>query len=171
MSANSAFISRLGRRVLGISAFLAVLTAAGCTKTPPAAPTTPNLGGAVVPETPFTPNEVGAEYEIVVSNAAGAAPTTGSVTVTDPDTNFTITSITGGNGSLWVCVLATLSCTRSDSLAPGASYDHIIVTGIVGPGAGCCRHSSHHHGRRLDGHRKRPRLHPDRYAARHDQGL
>jgi hypothetical protein len=141
MSRDSRFTCRLARHLFAISAFMVVILGAGCagsgsSSSGPAAPTTPSLSAAIAPQGAFGPNEVGAKYSITVSNAAGAAATSGTVTVTDPDTNFTVTSITGGNGSLWVCTLATLSCTRSDSLAAGASYDPIIVTGNVTAGAG-----------------------------------
>jgi hypothetical protein len=78
----------------------------------------------------FSQGQTGATYTLTVSNTAGTIGyTTGAVTVTEiPPTGMTVTGIAGGNGSLWVCTLGTLSCTRSDRLAPGASYDPITVT-------------------------------------------
>jgi uncharacterized repeat protein (TIGR01451 family) len=73
----------------------------------------------------FAQGQVGASYTIVASNA-GTGPTAGTVTVTDTlPAGLTATAIGGTN---WTCTLATLSCTRSDALAAGASYDPITVT-------------------------------------------
>ena len=63
----------------------------------------------------FTQGQTGAEYTIEVSNA-GPSDSTGTVTVTDTlPAGLTATAI---NGPGWNCVLATLTCTRSDSLPP-----------------------------------------------------
>ncbi len=70
----------------------------------------------------FTPGQTGATYSVVVSNAAGAAPTNGTVTVTDP-TGLTLVSMSGTG---WNCSGNT--CTRSDVLQPGASFPPITVT-------------------------------------------
>ena len=68
-------------------------------------------------------------YTITVSNDASAGPTLGTVTVTDtlPDVPHTFVP-TALSGTGWSCTLATLTCTRSDSLAPGASYPPITLT-------------------------------------------
>ncbi|HET7871835.1 MAG TPA: hypothetical protein VFL42_04945, partial [Terriglobales bacterium] len=59
------------------------------------------------------------DYSIVVSNS-GALSTSGTVTVTDAlPSGLTATQMTGTG---WTCTLATLTCTRSDALAPTASY-------------------------------------------------
>jgi hypothetical protein len=67
-------------------------------------------------------------YTIIVSDSANAGPTLGTVTVTDTLPNvphtFVPVSISGPG---WTCSLATLTCTRSDSLAPGASYPPITL--------------------------------------------
>jgi hypothetical protein len=81
---------------------------------------------------PFTPFKQGASYTLTVRNQGNAA-TSGMVTLTDPPTGMTVTSIAGAN---WTCTLATTTCTRSDSLAAGASYDPITVIGNVTVGAG-----------------------------------
>ncbi len=74
---------------------------------------------------PFTAGQVGATYTIVVTNT-GNTPTTGVVTVTDTvPAGLTATGI-GGSG--WTCVQAAGPCTRSDPLAPGASYPPITLT-------------------------------------------
>jgi uncharacterized repeat protein (TIGR01451 family) len=64
-------------------------------------------------------------YTIHVANS-GPGPTAGTVTVTEmPDTGITLAGLTGNN---WTCSTATKTCTRSDALAQGASYDDISVT-------------------------------------------
>ncbi len=58
-------------------------------------------------------------YTLSVTNN-GPDSSTGLVTVTDTlPAGLTATAI---NGTGWNCVLGTLTCTRSDSLANGASY-------------------------------------------------
>jgi uncharacterized protein (TIGR03437 family) len=71
----------------------------------------------------FTAGQQGT-YTIAVSNAAGAAPVAGAVTVTDTlPSGLTLVSMTGNN---WTC--STNTCTRNDALAGGSSYDPIAVT-------------------------------------------
>jgi len=67
-------------------------------------------------------------YTITVSNSASAGPTTGTVTVTDtlPNVPHTLVPI-ALSGMGWTCNLGTLTCTRSDVLAPGASYPPITL--------------------------------------------
>ncbi|MEO8675091.1 MAG: IPTL-CTERM sorting domain-containing protein [Casimicrobiaceae bacterium] len=73
----------------------------------------------------FTQGQVGAVYTVTVTNV-GTAPTSGTVTVIDtPSAGLTATAIAGPG---WACVLATLTCTRSDPLAAGASYPAITLT-------------------------------------------
>ncbi len=72
----------------------------------------------------FTPGQQGATYTITVSNAANAAPVAGTVTVTDTvPSGLTLVSMTGNN---WTC--SANSCTRSDALTGGFTYDAITVT-------------------------------------------
>ena len=72
----------------------------------------------------FTAGQAGT-YAITVSNAGNAA-TVGTVTVTDTlPSGLTATAI-GGTG--WSCTLATLTCTRGDALAAGASYPVITLS-------------------------------------------
>lgn len=76
----------------------------------------------------FTQGQTGATYTITVTNI-GDKPTDGT-TVTMADTlptGLVATAITSTDPS-WVCTLGTLSCTRSDVLAPGKSYPAITVT-------------------------------------------
>ena len=63
-------------------------------------------------------------YTIIVSNAITAAATSGTVTVSDALPNGLTPVSMIGTG--WSCVSTT--CTRSDPLAPGASYPPITVT-------------------------------------------
>ena len=73
----------------------------------------------------FAPGQVGAVYTVTASNI-GPVATNGVVTVTDTlPTGLTATAI-GGTG--WTCTLASLSCTRSDVLAPAGIYPAITVT-------------------------------------------
>jgi uncharacterized repeat protein (TIGR01451 family) len=69
--------------------------------------------------------QIGATYTLVVTNA-GDAPTTDLVSVVDTlPAGLTATAMAGSG---WTCVLATLTCTRSDALPPGASYPPITLT-------------------------------------------
>lgn len=80
----------------------------------------------------FTQGQVGATYSITVSNS-GFAATTAGVSVTDTlPASLTATAISGTG---WSCVLGTLTCTRSDVLANGASYPVITLTVNVSPTA------------------------------------
>lgn len=73
----------------------------------------------------FTQGQSGATYSITATNS-GFAPTSGTVTVVDTlPAGLTATAI---NGTGWTCVLGTLTCTRSDALAAGASYPVITLT-------------------------------------------
>ena len=79
----------------------------------------------------FKQGQQAANYAVVVSNAVGAAPTSGSVTVTDTlPGGLTLSSMMGTG---WTCTSNT--CTRSDALAGGASYPAITVTVNVGASA------------------------------------
>ena len=68
-------------------------------------------------------------YTVTVANV-GASASSGTVTVTEtPPTGLTITALSGTG---WTCTVATRICTRSDALAPGASYPAITVATSVG---------------------------------------
>ena len=74
----------------------------------------------------FTQGQVGATYTLTATNSGAAATNGSTVTVTDTlPAGLTATAISGTG---WVCVLGTLTCTRSDVLAAGASYSPITVT-------------------------------------------
>jgi sugar lactone lactonase YvrE len=92
--------------------------------------TQPLLSVAAAHDGNFSPGQNGAAYTVTVSNAALALPPSGTVTVTGTlPAGLTATAI-GGIG--WNCTLATLTCTRSDSLA---SYPTVTVTVNVAPDA------------------------------------
>ncbi len=79
----------------------------------------------------FTQSQANATYTVMVSNQASAAPTSGSVTVTDTlPSGLTLVSMTGVG---WSC--ASNICTRSDALPGGAIYPAIKVTVNVASGA------------------------------------
>lgn len=89
-----------------------------------------------------------AEFRVQVSNAGSvttsllrnggagkvqpAAPGDVSVTIQVP-AGLTPQSLSGTG---WTCVLATLTCTRNDPLAPGASYPDIVLIALVAENAG-----------------------------------
>jgi len=73
----------------------------------------------------FQQGQTGATYSITVTNS-GLAATTAAVSVTDTlPAGLTATAISGTG---WSCALGTLTCTRSDALAAGASYPVITLT-------------------------------------------
>jgi uncharacterized repeat protein (TIGR01451 family) len=74
---------------------------------------------------PFGLGVNGATYSITVSNRSSAAAS-GTVTVTESvPTGLTLV---GMSGSGWSCPINGNACTRSDSLAGGASYPAITAT-------------------------------------------
>jgi uncharacterized repeat protein (TIGR01451 family) len=74
----------------------------------------------------FTQNQTGAAYAVTVSNASGAGPTNGAVTVTEIlPAGLTLTAMAGSG---WTCSAATATCARSDALDGGSSYPAIAVT-------------------------------------------
>ena len=75
----------------------------------------------------FTQGQSGAGYTLTVSNTGGVA-TSGTVTVIDNlPTGLSPATISGPG---WSCGISgnTATCTRSDALAPGASYPPITLT-------------------------------------------
>ncbi|HUB81528.1 MAG TPA: hypothetical protein VMB03_22165 [Bryobacteraceae bacterium] len=72
----------------------------------------------------FSEGQVGATYQATVSNG-GMGPSAGAVTLTEiVPPGFTLIAM-AGNG--WTCPASSVSCTRSDTLLPGASYPPVIV--------------------------------------------
>jgi uncharacterized repeat protein (TIGR01451 family) len=76
----------------------------------------------------FTRGQQGAQWTITVSNV-GFGPTVGTVSVTDTLPNVQNPPVpTAISGTGWTCVLATLTCTRTDALPSGSSYPPITLT-------------------------------------------
>jgi uncharacterized repeat protein (TIGR01451 family) len=76
----------------------------------------------------FVLGQRGAVYNINVSNS-GSAATSGTVTVADTlPAGLTATAI-GGTG--WSCDLPSLTCTRSDALAPKATYPITLTINVT----------------------------------------
>ncbi|MBL0028213.1 MAG: DUF11 domain-containing protein [Rhodanobacteraceae bacterium] len=72
----------------------------------------------------FVRDQAGGSYTLTVSNV-GPVASGGLVTVVDSlPVGLTATVI---SGSGWACTLGTLTCTRSDALAAGASYPAITI--------------------------------------------
>jgi uncharacterized repeat protein (TIGR01451 family) len=88
-------------------------------------PSIPDLTVAITDSGNFTQGQTGAVYTVTVSNAGGAA-SSGAVTVSDTLPGRLTATAMGGTG--WSCTLATLTCTRTDALAAGASYPAITLT-------------------------------------------
>jgi uncharacterized repeat protein (TIGR01451 family) len=73
----------------------------------------------------FSQGQTGAQAFLVVSNQ-GSVASSGTVTVTTAlSSGLTATAISGPG---WSCTLATLTCTRSDSLAVAMGFSAITVT-------------------------------------------
>lgn len=82
----------------------------------------------------FAQGQFGATYVLTVTNS-GAAPTAGTVTVSDTvPAGLTPTSAAGTG---WTCNVAAqvVTCTRSDALAAAASYPAITLMVFVAPNA------------------------------------
>ncbi len=75
----------------------------------------------------FTVGDTADTYTVTVSNAGGAGPTNGTVTVTDTIPSGLALDSMAGTG--WTC--EGNSCTRSDVLRADASYPAITVTVAV----------------------------------------
>ena len=81
----------------------------------------------------FRQGDIGDTYTLHITNI-GAVATTGIVSVTDNLPAGLLATAIAGLG--WNCVSGSLVCTRSDALAPGASYPDITVTvNVSGSGA------------------------------------
>ncbi len=85
----------------------------------------PDLTVALSHGNGFTQGQVGATYKAVVTNI-GAIASSGAVGLTiSLPSGFSATAISGGG---WTCVLVSVTCTRSDSLAANSSYPAVTVT-------------------------------------------
>ena len=82
----------------------------------------------------FTQGQTGAEFTVTVTNSGGS-PTSGAVTLSD--TVPTGLTPTAASGVGWNCGItgAMVNCTRSDALAPAASYPPVTLTVDVAPNA------------------------------------
>jgi uncharacterized repeat protein (TIGR01451 family) len=82
----------------------------------------------------FAPGQVGNTLTLTVTNES-REPTDGSpITVTDPIPAGLTATAASGNG--WTCTgTSTVRCTRTDVLAPGATYPPITITVDVAPTA------------------------------------
>jgi uncharacterized repeat protein (TIGR01451 family) len=78
--------------------------------------------------------DVGKTYTITVSNVGFASTNATTVTVVDALPAGLTASAIAGTG--WTCVVGTLSCTRTDTLATSSSYAPITVTVSVANDAG-----------------------------------
>jgi hypothetical protein len=104
--------------------------------TPPA--TGPALSMTVTPQGSFTAGGTGS-YQLTVSNAPSAGPTTGTVTETfGVPAGQTVTSATGTG---WTCGTSgqTVTCTRpgqgDDALPPGSSYPPVTIATTIASSA------------------------------------
>ena len=80
----------------------------------------------------FTQGQAGATYTVTVSNAVGAATTSGTVTVAENvPAGLNLLSMAGAG---WTCASGN-TCTRSDALKGGSSYPPISVTVSVAASA------------------------------------
>jgi uncharacterized repeat protein (TIGR01451 family) len=85
----------------------------------------PDLAIAATHSGDFTQGDTADTYIILITNV-GTAALSDTVTVVDTlPTGLTATAISGDG---WSADLGTLTCTRSDALAAGASYPPITVT-------------------------------------------
>jgi hypothetical protein len=103
----------------------------GCSTAPPPTGQT-SLKLTLMHKGNFIQGQSDATYDISVQNN-GTAASSGMVTVIDALP--TSLSATGMNGTGWACIFSALICTRSDSLAGGASYPPIILTTSVASNA------------------------------------
>lgn len=77
----------------------------------------------------FWQGQAGASYSITVGNGADGGPTSGPVAVAETiPAGMTLISMSGAG---WTCTNAGATCTRTDTLAGGASYPPITVTVAV----------------------------------------
>ena len=86
----------------------------------------PNLGIAKTHAGAFVQGQLGAVYQLTVTNHATVSTDGSPVTVTDTlPSGMAVTAISGAG---WTCSTGTVSCTRSDALAGGASYPAITLS-------------------------------------------
>src|SRR5579864_934951 len=127
MSSQALVRRNLVSRILGLSGLIAFCITGGCASGHGRGSAIPSLAASVAALGNFSAGEQGAAYSITISNT-GTAATTGTVTVAGLPIGFTAT---GFAGPLWACTLATVTCTNTNSLPAGQSFNKIIVTGNV----------------------------------------
>jgi uncharacterized repeat protein (TIGR01451 family) len=99
----------------------------------PVSTTRPDLVVSLTHSGSFRQGDNGDTYSIAVTNI-GTAATTGTVTIADSlPTGLTATALDGPG---WTADLGTLSCSRSENLAPGGGYPPITVVVSVATNAG-----------------------------------
>lgn len=96
----------------------------------PPPPSLPTLSVAVTHNGIFSAGQQGATYTVTVTNAAGAATTSGAVTVSETIPNGLTLAAMAGSG--WTCTDGGNTCTRSDPLPGGMGYPPISVGVNVG---------------------------------------
>ena len=94
--------------------------------------TAPDMIVSIAHAGAFTQGDRGRVYTIVARNA-GAAPTSGTVTVLASVPNGL--SPVGMSGSGWTCDAASLTCTRGDVLAANGSHPPLSLVVDVSPSA------------------------------------
>jgi uncharacterized repeat protein (TIGR01451 family) len=76
----------------------------------------------------FTQGDTGDVYTLTATNS-GTKPTTGTITVVDTlPSGLTATAMSGPG---WSCTLATLTCTRSDSLPANTGYQIALTVDVA----------------------------------------
>jgi uncharacterized repeat protein (TIGR01451 family) len=91
-------------------------------------PAPPDLSLTITHTGNFNQSQDNAQYLLTVTNQ-GAGFLNGPVTVTDVlPAGLTVVSMVSADGQLWRCNLQTVSCSRNDFLAAGASYPPVILT-------------------------------------------
>jgi uncharacterized repeat protein (TIGR01451 family) len=91
----------------------------------------PDLSISMAHGVGFSQGQTGATYTISVTNT-GQFSSIGAVGVIDAlPLGIAATGIAGNE---WTCILASLSCTRSDSIAPGSSFPNIVLTVTIAGG-------------------------------------
>src|ERR1019366_8977789 len=112
---NQVTVTGGGAAVTGTEDFTLVLPFA-----PPALSVTKAHSGV------FAQGQSNAAYTVTVSNAGGAASTSGTVTVTETvPAGMTLVSMAGSG---WSCASGGTTCTTTNLLAGGAGYPAITVT-------------------------------------------
>ncbi|MDQ2946771.1 MAG: hypothetical protein M3Y27_12630 [Acidobacteriota bacterium] len=86
--------------------------------------TTPALALSVIANGGFYPGQSGASYTATVTNS-GAVSSSGQVTANEITTAGLLVSLSGAG---WSCQSGATFCSRSDALAPGASYPPLTIT-------------------------------------------